>query len=205
MRFPMSCKGQGTTTTTTCINQIKGKWYTHYVLGQYSPWKTFDCQTNEILYKRKGKTANVTSRFIISGADLPVEWNGTVLAANTSIGKFEFDYITDGWFFTQNTQFLQTSSKGAALAWTCLDFGIFHIESIAVMTKYQDPNDIRIPPSIIRKMHDLLLKAGISPTWFEPIVQENCDYQNFSSSQPVSVAKSLRHFVPTDFLKQLSK
>ncbi|XP_065224495.1 uncharacterized protein LOC135848508 isoform X2 [Planococcus citri] len=198
------------TTSSSSFYQISGKWYTHYVLGQYSPWKVFECQTNEIIHKRKEDTANVTSRFVIPESQIPVELEGIVLEIDPKIGKFDFEFMagkyTSNWFWTQYTQILQTSRKGAALAWTCLDFGDFHIESIALMTKYQDAHDSRIPPDVYRSLYDSLVKVGISPTWFEQIAQKSCDNYNFSSSKGSSVqyaSKNLQSVLPAKFLKQL--
>ncbi|XP_065222794.1 uncharacterized protein LOC135847265 [Planococcus citri] len=202
---PCPAKPSVNISSSVSYKQITGKWYIHQVLGQYSPWKAFECQNNNVLYKRKEKTANVTSRFVVPGVELPVEWNGTLSAVNSSIGKFEAYYITnDGWLFLENSQILQYYRKGAALAWTCLEFGFFHIESISVMTKYQDPNDTRIPPFIYTNMYDSLQKAGVSPTWFELIPQDNCDNRSFSVFQAVSVAKNLQSFVPAKYLKKLN-
>ncbi|XP_065221652.1 uncharacterized protein LOC135846471 [Planococcus citri] len=153
---------------------IQGRWYTHWILGQYSPWKYTECQSNEIHGGGSQKTTVVT-RFKDHFTQMFVEWNGDVHILDSDIGKYVFDYNMYDWFLSQNTVFLQIYPQGAALVWTCMEFDTFHFESVAVMTRYQDPHDHRVYHRIFENMNDILRNYGISPTWLEQINQSSCE------------------------------
>ncbi|XP_065221554.1 uncharacterized protein LOC135846404 [Planococcus citri] len=168
-----SCVEPGISTNGSVYGDIDGKWYTHWVLGKYSPLKFFQCQSNKIDVKTQDP--KVISRFAITAIPYSFEWYGNVKPLNTSQGEYTFNYDTVLGYIPQKTAFLRNYSAGAALLWTCLDFQVFHFESILVMTKYQDPTDPHIDDKIYQDMENTLKKSGISPKSFVKIDQYNCN------------------------------